>query len=272
MRAFLLIVVSAFITLGCDDEPKEILIASKPGQAIVKIDQAEVGVTPVKITIIKETTIDVVKPDYKTYTTVLSPSDDPNLIVTLENESLSQNSNHFSSPLSEDQISQFDQSYQVTQPSDTVGLSEQQFDRPVEIFVVSEPSDANIRINQVDKGTTPLILNIAKSSVIEVSKVGYRPYVNQLSFTDAPRLIVRLEKKQPATKPKRATSPSNISELKHLYQQGKINKLDYSDKLRELQYKMKSALIDLKMRYKRGGISKSDYQLRARQIKYYYKG
>ena len=58
MRVFLLLLVTMLVTAGCDKEPKEILIASNPGQAVVKIDQAEIGVTPIKVKVAKEIAID----------------------------------------------------------------------------------------------------------------------------------------------------------------------------------------------------------------------
>jgi hypothetical protein len=57
-----------------------------------------------------------------------------------------------------------------------------------------------------------------------------------------------------------------------MYKQGRINKLDYSAKIRNLNHRMETDLLDLKMLYKRGGINKYDYKLRAKQIKYRYTG
>lgn len=275
MRVFLLLLVTMLVTAGCDKEPKEILIASNPGQAVVKIDQAEIGVTPIKVKVAKEIAIDVVKLGYKPYTATISPSDDPNHIVTLEKKGLAQqNTALLNYPPSESQIPKViaNQTYQIAQTVTPEGSSGQQFEQPVEILIASEPCNAKVLLNQVDRGTTPLLLNIAKNSVIEVRKTGYQSYVNQLSSADAPNLIVRLEKNQSVAKPKSSISGLNITKLKHMYWQGKINKLDYSARLRELEHRMESDLINLKMRYKRGGINKYDYERRAKQIKYRYKG
>ena len=293
MKFYILLLVTALITLGCDTQPKEILIASKPSQALVKLDQAELGVTPLKIKIINDTEIVVSKPGYKPYTAILSPSEDPNQIITLEQQGLSQINPLMVSPPTEAQITSVDdtgqfQANQLTEPENSFDQVNQtlvqnpQFGQPKEILIASKPSEATVRLNQVNMGITPLKVTVQKDSAIEVSKSGYQSYVNILSSADEPNLIVTLEKNQSAAKSARPRHRSsniakarprlNITQLKHMYRQGKINKLDYSAEVRKLEHQMESDLIDLKMLYKRGGINKYDYGSRVREIKYRYQG
>jgi len=203
----MLLLIAAVITIGCDTQPTEILIASKPGKALVKLDQAELGVTPITIKIIKDTKIVVSKPGYKPHTVVLSPSDDPNQVVTLEKEGLSQMSSLMGYPPTEAQITTNegtdpfqispldDPAYELDQDHQDLAQNPQ-FGQSKEILIASKPSEASVRINQIDMGKTPLKVLIKKDSAIEVSKSGYRSYVRILTPTDEPNLIVTLEKNQ----------------------------------------------------------------------------
>lgn len=297
MKFYILFLITALITLGCDTQPKEIMIASKPSQASVKLDQADVGITPLTIKIQKKITIEVSKPGYKPYTTVLSTADDPNLIITLERDELAQVDSSMMYPLTEDQIpaiknnEQFqanqlaasnDQVNQLAGPNDQALVQNPPLGQAKEILIASKPSEATVRLNQAKIGLTPLKVVVQKDATIEVSKPGYQSYVNILSSTDEPNLIVTLEKSQSVARPARPAKPRlninktrsrlTITELKHRYRQGRINKLDYSAQVRKLKHQLKYDLADLKMHYKRGGIDKYEYQRRAKQIKYRYEG
>ena len=283
MKFFFLLLVTALTSLGCDTQPTEILVASKPSQASVTLDQAELGVTPVKIQIIEDTKIVISKPGYEPYAAVLSPSEDPNQIFTLEQKEMSQVNSLITSPSTEDQITSDNNTgqFQTNQLPDQKKSSDQkpQPGEPKQILVASKPSEATVRLNQKDLGVTPLKVIVVKDSAIEVSKPGYQSYVNILSYADEPNLIVTLEKNQSTTKATRLrptaarTKPRlTIYAVKQMYRQGRINKLNYSARVRKLEYQMKSDLLDLKMLYKRGGINKYDYGRRVNEIKYRYKG
>lgn len=272
MKFYILLLITALITVGCDTQPKEILIASKPSQASVKIDQAEVGVTPFTIKVQKDIKIEVSKPGYKPYTAVLSASDDPNLIVTLEEQGMGLIDPSMIYPPTEDQIITVDgvQQFQPLMESPLLG-------EPKEILIASKPSNANVRLNQVDMGTTPLKIIVQKNSILEVSKPGYQSDSRIVSSVDESNMIVTLEKsgsvkkKQPVAKA--SVKPRmTIRSVKQMYKQGRINKLEYSEKVRNLKHRMQTELVDLKMLYRRGGINKYEYKLRAKQIKYRYTG
>jgi len=290
MKFYILFLITALTTLGCDTQPKEIMIASRPSQASVKLDQAEVGMTPLTIKVQKDVTIEVSKPGYKLYTAVLSTAEDPNLVITLERDELAQVDSSLLQPLTEDQIPTIDnsgqfQANQLLDPNDQVNqglVQNPPLGQAKEILIASKPSEATVRLNQADIGITPLKVVVQKDAAIEVSKPGYQSYVNIISSTDEPNLIVTLEKNQSASRPARPAKPRlsiakartrlTITELKHMYKQGRINKLDYSAQVRKLKHQLKYDLADLKMRYKRGGIDKYEYQRRAKQIKYRYEG
>jgi rare lipoprotein A (peptidoglycan hydrolase) len=273
----------ALTTIGCDTKPTEILVASKPSQASVTLDQAELGVTPVKIQIIEDTKIVISKPGYEPYATVLSPSEDPNQIFTLEKKEMSQVNSLTTSPPTEAQLTSIEntEQFQGDQPTYLKNPIDQkaQIGEPKKILIASKPSEATVRLNQENLGVTPLEVIMVKDSALEVSKPGYQSYVNILSYADEPNLIVTLEKNQSASKTTRPRPTVarkkprlNISDVKQMYRQGRINKLKYSARVRELEYQMKSDLLDLKMLYKRGGINKYDYGRRVNEIKYRYKG
>ncbi|MEE9356691.1 MAG: PEGA domain-containing protein [Methylococcaceae bacterium] len=276
MKLYLLLLIAALFTLGCDSQPKEIMIASNPGQAKVKLGQAELGLTPLKVKIENDTAIEVSKPGYQPFTTVLSPTADPNLIVILVEDGVNQINALKASPPGLPQTGAMKanaQPPQKSQPNDTLtqGLQQNlQLGATKEVLVVSKPCDANVRLNQKDLGTTPLKVTVQKDSAIEISKPGYRSYVNILSPGDQPHLIVTLNK-EPA-RAKAATPRLSITRVKQLYQQGRINKLDYSAKIRQLEHQLETDLIDLKMLYKRGGINSYDYERRVREIKHRYRG
>ena len=148
---------------------------------------------------------------------------------------------------------------------------------PKEILIASKPSNANVRLNQVDMGTTPLKIIVQKNSILEVSKPGYQSDSRIVSSVDESNMIVTLEKsgsvkkKQPVAKA--SVKPRmTIRSVKQMYKQGRINKLEYSEKVRNLKHRMQTELVDLKMLYRRGGINKYEYKLRAKQIKYRYTG
>ena len=271
MRFYILLLMTALITVGCDTQPKEILIASKPSQASVKVDQVELGMTPFTIKVQKDITIVVSKLGYKPHTATLSSSDDPNLIITLEEERISQIDPSMIYPPTEDKITTVD-GVQQFQPL----LENPQLGQPKEILIASKPSNANVRLNQVDMGTTPLKIIVQKNSILEVSKSGFQSSSRIVSSLDESNLIVTLDKNGSIKKrrpvAKSAPPMLTIARVKQMYRQGKINKLDYSAKIRNLKHRMETELIDLKMLYKRGGINKYDYKLRAKQIKYRYTG
>lgn len=272
MRFYLLLFISTLITLGCDTQPKEILIASNPSQASVKVDQVELGMTPFTIKVQKDITVVVSKLGYKPHTATLSSSDDPNLIITLEEEGVSQIDPSMIYPPTEDQIITVDgvQQFQPLMESPLLG-------EPREILIASKPSNASVRLNQVDMGTTPLKIIVQKNAILEVSKPGYQSDSRIVSSLDETNMIVTLEKSG-SVKKKRSVAKASVKprmtirRVKQMYKQGRINKLEYSEKVRNLKHRMQTELVDLKMLYKRGGINKYDYKLRAKQIKYRYTG
>ncbi len=285
MKNYILLLIAAVIMIGCDTQPKEILIASKPGQALVRLDQAELGVTPLTIKIIKDTEIVVSKPGYKPQTIVLSLADDPNQVVTLEK---AQMSSLMGFPPTEAQITSNENidNFQISALDDPIYELDQdlaknpEFVQSKAILIASKPSEASVRINQVEMGKTPVKVLIKKDSAIEVSKPGYRSYVQILTPTDEPNLIVTLEKNQSVAKSartprlKRAKTKQrlNFTKLKQMYRQGKINKLDYKAQVRKLKHQMESELVDVKMLYKKGEINKYNYVRHVNEIKYRYKG
>jgi hypothetical protein len=80
------IVVVVIAVCGCVKAPREadILIASKPGDATVTLDGAELGTTPLKLKVRGETVLDVELEGYETQQVAISPGSDPNVIVELE--------------------------------------------------------------------------------------------------------------------------------------------------------------------------------------------
>ncbi len=272
VRFYILILMAVLITVGCDTQPKEILIASTPSQASVKVNQAEVGMTPFTIKVQKDITIVVSKVGYKPHTAVLTYSDDPNLIITLEEEEGAQVNSSMIYPPTEDQITTIDgvQQFQTL-------IQDPQVGQPKEILIASKPSNANVRLNQVEMGTTPIKVIVQKNTILEVSKSGYQTASSIVSSLNEPNLIVTLEKSLSSEK-KRPIAKSvkkprlTIARVKQMYREGRINKFDYSAKVRNLKHRMETDLIDLKMLYKRGGINKYDYKLRVKQIKFRYTG
>jgi hypothetical protein len=274
VRFYILVLMAALITVGCDTQPKEILVASTPSQASVKVNQAEVGLTPFTIKVQQDITIVVSKLGYKPHTAVLSSTDDPNLIITLEEEERTQVNSSMIYPPTEDQITTIDgaQQFQTL-------IQDPQAEQPKEILIASKPSNANVRLNQKEMGTTPIKIIVQKNTILEVSKSGYQTSSSIVSSLNEPNLIVTLEKslssekERPVAKAKSVKKPRlTIARVKQLYREGRINKFDYSAKIRNLKHRMDTDLIDLKMRYKRGSINKYDYKLRVKQIKFRYTG
>jgi len=84
MRFIIPFVFSLFFLAGCEEPAKEILIATKPAGATVYLASAKAGTTPMKITVSKETKIEVKKEGYISQGILLSAESDHNLVVDLE--------------------------------------------------------------------------------------------------------------------------------------------------------------------------------------------
>ena len=97
------LLLSEFILIGCDSgptttaftsapapapatatTPTEILIASQPSAAIILMDGMEIGVTPMKLKMSKDTQIQIRKNGYLPYTEIMSVGGNPNLLARLE--------------------------------------------------------------------------------------------------------------------------------------------------------------------------------------------
>ena len=77
------IMIAAMVGCGGTTE-KQVLIASNPAGAVVKIGGAEVGHTPVSLTFAEETTISVEQTGYESQELQVDKSTGPNLIVELK--------------------------------------------------------------------------------------------------------------------------------------------------------------------------------------------
>ncbi len=85
MAVFLILLLPLTLALsGCDSSsPADILIASKPSDAVILMDDVEIGETPMQVTVIEEMQIEIRKPGFVSYKATLSPKDAPNLLVKL---------------------------------------------------------------------------------------------------------------------------------------------------------------------------------------------
>lgn len=84
---FLLVLLVVVIGASCSRAPadRQILVASKPGEATVTLDDAELGTTPMQLTVAggETTTVTVSKEGFESQQVALSADTGPNLVVEL---------------------------------------------------------------------------------------------------------------------------------------------------------------------------------------------
>ena len=85
MRCIVLAVVASGLVLGGCGGPRQwqVLIASEPAGATVKIQGSEVGHTPVSMVFEEDTAITIEQRGYESQEVVITPGTGPNLVVNL---------------------------------------------------------------------------------------------------------------------------------------------------------------------------------------------
>ncbi len=84
VRFVVLIIVFGLMSIGCGGpRQRQVLVASTPVGAVVKIQGAEVGHTPVSLTFEGDTSITVAQKGYEPQDVVVTSKTGPNLVVNL---------------------------------------------------------------------------------------------------------------------------------------------------------------------------------------------
>ncbi len=84
MRLRLTIIIGLFCLIGCSPEQTSVLISSTPVGAVVVLDGAEIGATPMTVQINKPMELTIRHAGYLEQQLRLTPKSDPNQIVHLE--------------------------------------------------------------------------------------------------------------------------------------------------------------------------------------------
>ena len=142
---------------------------------------------------------------------------------------------------------------------------------PTDVLVASKPSDAIIFLDDVEIDLTPMKITVSKEVSIEIRKKHFISYQATLSAENAPNLLVKLE---PDGKDENITKDNSVtmSQLKNMYNTGKISKFDYEQKAREIRSKLDMDLRAVKSKYSRGELSRSKYNQLVKQIKHRHLG
>jgi len=84
IKFFAFVVSVVLLLIGCGSSSTDVLVASKPSDAIILLDDVEIGLTPMKITVTKKVSIEIRKDKFTSYQATLSAESAPNLLVALE--------------------------------------------------------------------------------------------------------------------------------------------------------------------------------------------
>jgi uncharacterized membrane protein len=140
-----------------------------------------------------------------------------------------------------------------------------------DVLIASKPSNAIILLDDVEIGLTPMKITVTKEVNVEIRKKKFISYKATLSADNAPNLLVKLE---PDGKDEaiNQNNPVTVSQLRNMYNTGKISQSDYNQRVRQVKSRMDMDLRAVKTRYSRGELSKSKYNQLVKQIKHRYLG
>lgn len=203
---FLIIsILSSFFLTACDQEPKEIMIASKPTGATVYMEDAEIGVTPMVITVSKETKIDLKKQGFAPYSVLLSPASEPNHIVSLEAKSTEFKELDF-----------MQEPFVVQDPANTQAPVVQQ-EQAVNQKSAAVPKTTEKNTPPPPKKKAPRLTITRVKAMYNQGKISKQEYSQQ----------VRQLKYQ---------MKSELARLKERYNRGELSKSDYNQRARQIKY------------------------------------
>lgn len=159
--------------------------------------------------------------------------------------------------------------------SESVATSDQP--EPVDIVVASNPAGAKLLMAGTEIGTTPMSVSVRKTTPVNLQLKGYEPRQVFLDPKGELIMTVALTPEKEAPTPQVAAPPKSAKQMtlasaKQLYREGKLDKVEYKQRVTKIKYAMKTDLETLKTSYRKGELDKLEYQKKARAIKYKYGG